>query len=270
MVAAQVREHGDGEVDGLASAELERVRGDLHRARAVASRQHRVKVGLEIDRLGGGARDRALVPADDRGDRTQQSALDALRLQQRAHEVGRGRLSVRARDPHDAQLRAGVAVEARGHRSHRVAAAGHEHFGHRQPDRALDDQRGGAALDGLCGELVAVALKTAHAEEQVSGADHATVVGEPLDRHVGACHGFVARVGAGQAGGQLVEPHGLIMLPRGDAKVWQRERHDLAERGRRHGAAVDRPGLGFIDDHRAQHLLAGSILLAVPVLPASW
>ena len=38
-----------------------------------------------------------LVAADDRGHRAEQAARLARRLQQRAHEVGRRRLAVRAR-----------------------------------------------------------------------------------------------------------------------------------------------------------------------------
>ncbi len=71
----------------------------------------------------------------------------------------------------------------------------------------------------------------------------------------------------------------------------QREGHDFAEGRRGNLAAVDGAGLGFVDDDGAEKLgvgsrreadegghvgaleyspVAGSILLAVPVLPASW
>ena len=46
----------------------ERVRGDLHRACAVAAVEHRAQIRLQVDRLGGRALDRPLAPADHRLD----------------------------------------------------------------------------------------------------------------------------------------------------------------------------------------------------------
>ena len=41
----------------VGAPQLERVRGDLHRAGALAAVEHRAEVGLQVDRLGRGALD---------------------------------------------------------------------------------------------------------------------------------------------------------------------------------------------------------------------
>ena len=160
MVLREVREDRRREVRSRRRAQLERVRGDLHRARAVAAVEHRAEVALQVDRLGRRARDRALAPADDRLDRAEQPALLAGGLEQRAHQVGRRRLAVGARDADDAQLARRVAEEARGERRHRRARRGDEHLRHAEPERALDDQRRRAARDRLRREVVPVAAES--------------------------------------------------------------------------------------------------------------
>ena len=76
------------EVHRVRAPERQRVGGDLHRAGPVTAVEHRAEVGLQVDRLGRGAGDRPLAPADHRLDGAQQAALLADRLQQRAHQVG--------------------------------------------------------------------------------------------------------------------------------------------------------------------------------------
>ncbi len=248
MVLREVREHGGREAHRVGAAERQRMRGDLHRARAIAALEHRAEVALQVDRLGGRARDRPLASADDRLDGAQQRALLAARLQQLAQQVCGRRLAVRASDARDAQLRRGVAVEARPQRRHRRARRVDAHLRHAQRQRPLDDERRRAVGDGLRRVVVPVAAKAAHAEEQLAAGHGAAVVGQTGDLRMRARAEITG--GCCQAGGQLVEPHGL-MLSRRDAEIREREAHDLPERRRRDGSAENRPGLRFVDDHRA-------------------
>ena len=58
--------------------------------------------------------------------------------------------------PDHLQLGGGIAVEAGGRGAHRRAHVGHDQLGHAELQRALADQRHGAALDGVGSEVVAV------------------------------------------------------------------------------------------------------------------
>ena len=182
MVLGQVREHGRGEGDRLGAPERQRVRGDLHRARPVAPVEHRPQIGLQVDRLGRRALDRPLAARDHRLDGADQPAAAAgarrRAFEQRAQEIGDRGLAVGAGDTHHAQLAGGVTVEGRRQRRHRRAHRWHEDLGHAEPERALDDQRAGARRHGLGRELVPVALKAAHAEEELAALHSAAVVGE--------------------------------------------------------------------------------------------
>ena len=200
VVLREVREDGHREVRRLGAAELERVRGDLDRASAVAAVEHLREHGLQIDRLGRRAGHLPLLPTDNRGDRAEQPALLARRLQQRAHEIGRRGLAVRARHADDAQPGSRIAVEARRDRRHRGTGRGDEHFRHAKREPALDDQRHSARVHGLLRELVPVALEAADAEEQLAAAHGAAVIGQARDLDVA---GGLRR----QTGGQLDEPH---------------------------------------------------------------
>ncbi len=211
VVLRQVREDRRREVHRVGATELERVRGDLDRARPVAAVEHRAEHRLQIDRLRGRASHLALLPADDRGDRAEQSALLAHRLlQQGAHEVGRRRLAVRSRDADDAQLRGRIAVEARRDRGHRRARRADQHFRHAELQASLHDQRRRARLECLLRELVPVALKAADAEEQLPVAHRAAVVGQARDLDAEIAGGLER-----QTGRQLVEPHRLGCYPGG-------------------------------------------------------
>ena len=110
---------------------------------------------------------------------------DSGRLEDRAREECGRRLAVRAGDAHDPQRRGRVAVEARRRRAHRRAHVGDDHLGHPEAERALADQRGGAALDGVGSEVVAVGLEPGHAEEERAGPDVRAAVVQAGDLHVG-------------------------------------------------------------------------------------
>ena len=79
----------------------------------------------------------------------------------------------------------GLAVEARGCGRHRRPGVLDEDLGHAETERTLDHERHRAALHGLRGEVVPVALEAADAEEQRPGPRLAAVVGETGDLDVG-------------------------------------------------------------------------------------
>ena len=195
VVLRQVREHGRGEANPAGAPELERVRGDLHRAGAIPAVEHRAEARVQVDRLGGRALDWTLLAADDRRDRAQQAGLLVRRLQQRAHEERGRRLAVRAGDPDDAQRRARIAVKPACNRPHRRAHGGNQDLGHAEAQWSLHDKRPGAVRDRLRGEVVPVAAEARNAEEQRAGLHSATVVREPRDLDVRAvtAHGTDAR-----------------------------------------------------------------------------
>ena len=109
------------------------------------------------------------APPIDRRHRAEQAGRLARGLEQRAHEVGRRRLAVRAGDADRAQRRGRVAVQARGGGRHRGAHVVDDDLRHAEAERVVDDERGRAARDGVGGEVVAVAGEAAHAEEDRAG-----------------------------------------------------------------------------------------------------
>ena len=167
-------------------AQLERVRGDLHRARRVARRRASPRnVALEVDRLGRRAHGRALAPADrPTSTVAEQPARPPGRLEQRADEERRGRLAVGAGDPDDRQPRRRIAVEARRGERHRGADVLDHDLRHAEPERPRDDERRRAARDGVGREVVAVAGEPRDAEEQRAGPHRAVVVRQAGDVHV--------------------------------------------------------------------------------------
>ena len=130
VVLGQVREHAAREADAATPAELERVRGDLHRARAVAGVEHPPEGGLEVDRLGRRALDLLLHPAHHALDRAEQARLAPRRLEQVADQEGGGGLAVRAGDADHLELGGRIAVEAGRRGAHRGAHVVHHHLGH--------------------------------------------------------------------------------------------------------------------------------------------
>src|SRR5215213_6818453 len=112
---------------------------------------HAAEGGLEVDRLRRRALDRLDLPADHTLDRAQEPGPDALALEDVADEEGRRRLAVRAGDPDHVEVVGGVAVEAHrrvGHCSARVRDPRLDDV-RLELEWALDDDRGGAGLDGV-------------------------------------------------------------------------------------------------------------------------
>ena len=165
----------------------QRVRGDLHRAGAVAALEHPPEGRLQVDRLGRRPLDLLLDPADHLLDRAQQPALDAGRLEDLAEQEGGRRLAVGAGDPDDPQLRGRVALEARRQRRHRRPRVGDHDLRHRRARaRARRPAPPPRPRPPAAANSCPSAFSPAHAEEQRPRPDLAAVVGEggDLDRRV--------------------------------------------------------------------------------------
>jgi hypothetical protein len=204
VVLGQVGPDADGEVDARRAPELERVRGDLHRHGSVAFRQHPREKCLQIDRFRRRPLDRFLRAADDRRDRAEQPGLDPGGLEQLADQERRRRLAVRAGDADDAQRGCRVAVKARGGGAHRGAHVVDHDLGNAEVERALDDQRGGAAGNRVGSEVVPVGLEARDTEKERPRSDARARVGQAGDLDL-----------RGAIPHQIAEIHGRRMLPRG-------------------------------------------------------
>ena len=205
VVLGEVGEDDGREGDRTDPLQCKGVGGDLHRTGPVARVEHRPQVGLQVDRLGRGAEDRPVLPADDRLHRPQQAALHAARFQQRPHQICRGGLAVGARHPEHGKLPRGIAVEARRHRPHRCTGRSHEDLRHTQAERTLDHQRRRTCLHRLHSVVVAIAALAGHAEEQRTRPHPAAVIGEVCDLHRRVLASEAARAQFG--GNQIRQPH---------------------------------------------------------------
>ena len=200
VVLGEVREHPAGEADSGHAAQLERVRGDLHRAGHVAAVHHAAEGLLQVDRLGRRALDLLLDSRHHALDRAEQPALPPRGLEQMANQEGRGRLAVRAGHADERELRRRVAVEARGGRTHGGADVVHQHLGHPKTQRPLADERHGAPLDRVRSEVVAVRPEPGHAKKERPRGDALARVGEsrnldlgrPITHQIPQGHGALA------------------------------------------------------------------------------
>jgi hypothetical protein len=181
VVLREVGEHRGRDPHALGPPQLQRVRGDLHRAGAVAAVEHLAERALEVDRLGRRPDRRPLVARHHRGHGPEQAALAPGRLEQRADEERRGGLAVGARDPHYGQRGRGVPVEPRRGGRHRGAHVRHLHLGHAGPDRPRHHERRRSPRDRVGREVVPVARESGHAEEQGAGLHRAVVEGQAAD-----------------------------------------------------------------------------------------
>ena len=164
---------------------LERVRGDLHRARHIPLADHLPERPLQVDRFGSRPHDLALFAADDGFHRAEQARLPAVGLEQGADEESGRRLPVRTGDADGLQLRGRIAIEARRGRSHRSPDAVHADLGNAETERSLNDERDRSPGNRLGGELVAVAREAHDAEEQRPGPDRPGVGGEGCNLNLG-------------------------------------------------------------------------------------
>ena len=186
MVLREVGEHRGRDVDARGALELQRVRGDLHRARDVARVEHLAEEPLQIERLGRRPGQRRFLAAHHGLDRAEQPGSQSRALQQRAGEERRRGLAVGPGDARDPQRGGRVAVEARRGERHRGPHVRHDDLGHAEPQRALDDQGDSPARDRVGGEVMPVAGEPGHAEEQGAFSDEPVVEGQARDDHIGA------------------------------------------------------------------------------------
>ena len=185
MVLGQVGEDAAAEGDSGHAAELERVRGDLHRAGHVAAVEHAPERVLEVDRLGGRALYLLLDAGDDSFDGAEQAAPVPGRLEQVPDQEGRRRLAVGAGDADQLHLRRRIAIEAGRRWAHRSAHVVDHHLGHTEPERALADERRRAARDRVGSEVVAVRAESGHAKKERPRGDALARVGESRDLDLG-------------------------------------------------------------------------------------
>ena len=144
------------------------------------------KVALQVDRLGGGARDGVLLAPDDGGHRAQQAGRAPAGLQQRPHQEGRRRLAVGAGDPDGgAGARWGRRPARRRPAPSRRARRRRGSRGRRRRSGRWTTSATAPRAIGIVGEVVAVTGEARHAEEQRARGHEAVVVGEGRDVDVG-------------------------------------------------------------------------------------
>ena len=157
VVLREVRERRGGEPDAVDAVQVERVRGDLHRARAVARVEHAAERALQVDRLGRRPLDRFGRAAHDLLDRPEQSAADCRRP--RGSRASRtpwwSCRSCRSRPPPAA---CGSARRRTGRRAgpSRCARRARRPAARRRLERPLAHHRDGPGCDRGRGVLVAV------------------------------------------------------------------------------------------------------------------
>ena len=148
---------------------------------AVAGVEHLAEQPLEVDRLGRRERRGRRSPPTSPLDRPEEAGLATRGIEDRVQQERGRRLPVRARDARDLELLRRLAEEDVGRDRHRLAHGRHDELRHVELERSLDDERGGAALDRLPGEVVPVDPLAADAEEERAGGDAPRVVGEVAD-----------------------------------------------------------------------------------------
>ena len=140
----------------IEALELGRVRGGLHRAAPVAGVEHLAERALQVDRLRRRSRDRAPLASDPHLDGPEEARAPAGGREDRVDQERGRRLPVRARDAGHLELPRRPTEEDVRREGHGAARVGDDELGHRQVERPLDEERDGAALDRVGGEVVAV------------------------------------------------------------------------------------------------------------------
>ena len=219
MVLGEVREQLHREPDARDAAELDRVRGHLHGDGRVAGVEHAREGRLEVDRLGRGALDLLLHPADDPLDGAEQAGLVPGGLEQVPDEERGRRLAVRAGDAHHVEPGGRISVEASRRGAHGGAHVVDHDLRDAQVQPALGDERHRAPFHGLGSELVPVTREARHAKKQRPWGDAVGGVrerrdldlGRPAPHQVAKGHGFPQVI---SLPGRPVSPAGLSLLSR--------------------------------------------------------
>ena len=172
VVLREVGEPDGGELQRLETTHRDGDRRCLEHARGVAGVEHAREQPVQVGRLGRRQRQPLAHASDARLDRAEQAARQAGRLEHRSDQERGRRLAVRAGHAHDGHV---LARPARDHVRERPERLAHPPSAHlREPDvdeRALDEQRRGAARRGLGRQLVAVLGRPGHAGEERPGRD---------------------------------------------------------------------------------------------------
>ncbi len=146
-----------------------------------------------------------------------------------------------------------------GRRGERHAAAGvaHQHLGNREIERALHQQRRGAAGDGLAGEVVTVGAQAPDRAEERAGDGVVGALHDGGDLDLARRGGALGRrehTPSGSAPDQLVQGHAgrhsttaACGASGTDSHLLQGKFGDLGEGGSRHVATVVRDGPGLVD-----------------------
>ena len=259
MVLAQVRERERVEAHAVEPAVVRAVRRRLERHRLVAGIDHLAEETLQVDGLRRRVGRLAHVSADDPLDGPHQPRPPPVRLEDRAQQMGRRGLAVRAGDAGDGEPLGRRAEEGVGRDGHRGARGLDDELRHGDVHRVLDDERGRPGRDGLGGEIVTVHARSGHAEEQRAVADAARVVGEvgdldgPSPDHVARRERADQRVELHQrdcSGAYCAAARGGLQLGRvrRHLEVLEREAGDVAEDRRRDDAAPDL-AVRLVDHH---------------------
>ncbi len=121
VIAPQVQEDPEGERHPEDAVVLETLARDLHHQVATPGVDRVAQVAPELGRLRRGVVALKLLDAVIGLDRAEDRWGGARRLEDRAKQVGRGRLAFGARDAHDLEVALRVSVDRRGHERHRAA-----------------------------------------------------------------------------------------------------------------------------------------------------
>jgi hypothetical protein len=199
MILAQVGEDQYPKADTEQALERRSVRGGFERARAVARLEHLAEGSLEVDRLAGRTDGGATLASDPVLDRAEEAGTAAGRREDREEEEGGRRLPVRACGAGDFELARRLSEEGIGCKGHGLPGVADEELGHRQIERALDDERDRTVGNGVGGKIVAVGLVAGHADEERPGSDAARVVGEVGDLDAGGVYGALCAHGLAHA-----------------------------------------------------------------------
>ncbi len=209
VVAGEVREDGDPELEAVDALEGERVRGHLEHGAPAPGVHHLPEEGLEVRRLGrrahrlGDAVAHAVLDGADEAHRLPGGA------EGRVHEVRRRRLAVRAGDADEVELARRVPEDRRGERGEGRPRVGHAHPRPLAGGRRLGADGDGALLPRRLHELVAVGDEAADGHEERAGPRAARVVRDVRDLE----GGVAAELRPGEAGEEVLEPHGLSPPP---------------------------------------------------------
>jgi hypothetical protein len=157
------------------------VRGDLHRDRARAGVAHRGQHGVEFERQRRRVLQRPRAVAEDAAERSDDAARQPRRFGNRAQQIARGRLAVRAGDAEHEHRPRGVVVERVGEPRDRDARVGDHDLRDAEVGRTLDDEHRRTARDGLGEEVVTVDALAAHRDEGAAGRHRARVDGKRSD-----------------------------------------------------------------------------------------